>query len=105
MDYDELLPYYYNNNQKFLQKRLPPGLIKRSKIFEKAEIKWVCIDDLVKMTPKFRVYFKEVLKKIMERKEEIVRLFRRKLNKTRNKRTVMNKSANRNRTFKKAWYI
>lgn len=90
MDYEELLPYYYNNNQRFLQKRLPAGLIKRSKIFEKAEIKWVPMDDLVKMTPKFRVYFKEVLKKIMMRKEEIVKLFRNSSKITRRKRGAKN---------------
>jgi hypothetical protein len=32
--YDEYLPFYYNNNQRFLQKRLDPDIIKKSKIFE-----------------------------------------------------------------------
>jgi 8-oxo-dGTP pyrophosphatase MutT (NUDIX family) len=96
MAYDELLPYYYNNNQKFIQKRLPAGIIKRSKIFEKSEIKWVCIDDLVKMSPKFRIYFKEILKKILDQKEEIIKLFGKSLKFTRSKRgkvTATNKSA------------
>jgi hypothetical protein len=35
MNYDDLLPHYYNNNQRFLQKRLDPELIKKSKIFDK----------------------------------------------------------------------
>jgi hypothetical protein len=74
--HDDLLPYYYNNNQRFLQKRLPKGLIKKSKIFEKSEIKWVCVDDLKKMAPQFRKYFKEIIVKILERKCDIESLFR-----------------------------
>ena len=43
-EYNEWLPHYYNNNQRFLQKRLPAKVFKTTKIFEKAEIKWVPID-------------------------------------------------------------
>ena len=39
-EYNELLPFYYNNNQRFIQKRLDPKIIKSTKIFEKEEIKW-----------------------------------------------------------------
>ncbi len=41
--YNEWLPYYYNNNQRFLQKRLPANVFKTTKIFEKAEIRWVAL--------------------------------------------------------------
>ena len=34
MTYDEQLPFYYNNNQSFLQKRLDPSVIRDTKIFE-----------------------------------------------------------------------
>ena len=44
--YDPMLPYYYNNNQRFLQKHLDPKIIQSTKIFEKAEIRWICIDHL-----------------------------------------------------------
>jgi len=71
MKYDPYLEKYYNNNQKFIQKRLDPTVIKTSKIFEKAEIKWVCIDDLEKMRPKFRHFFASVVDKILENKDEI----------------------------------
>jgi 8-oxo-dGTP pyrophosphatase MutT (NUDIX family) len=69
--YDELLPFYYNNNQKFIQKRLDPKIIKDTKIFEKAEIRWVCIDDLKKMRPKFRSYFQHIVDMILNQKESI----------------------------------
>ena len=48
LEYDDKLPYYYNNNQKFLQKRLDPKIIKNTKIFEKTEIKWFSFDDIKK---------------------------------------------------------
>lgn len=69
--YDEYLPYYYNNNQRFLQKRLPENVFKTTKIFEKAEIRWICVDDLKKMTPQFRFWFKDTINKIINEKESI----------------------------------
>jgi hypothetical protein len=33
--YDDRLPFYYNNNQQFLQKHLDPSIIRQTKIFEK----------------------------------------------------------------------
>lgn len=71
LKYDPMLPHYYNNNQKFLQKRLDPKLIKNSRIFEKAEIKWVCIDDIPKMRKQFRHYFREVADMILSEKPQI----------------------------------
>ena len=40
-EYNDWLPHYYNNNQRFLQKNLPQSVFETTKIFEKAEIKWV----------------------------------------------------------------
>ena len=69
--YNEWLPHYYNNNQRFLQKHLDPKIIKTSKIFEKAEIRWVCIDDLKKMRPHFRSYFQLIVDMMLNQKESI----------------------------------
>ena len=69
--YDPLLPYYYNNNQRFLQKRLDASVIKNSKIFEKAEIRWVCIEDIIKMRKEFRHYFQPIVDMIYSQKKEI----------------------------------
>lgn len=71
IEYDEKLPFYYNNNQKFLQKRLDSKIIKKSKIFEKEEIKWVCVDDIIKMRPKFRSYFQNIVDMIYSQKNDI----------------------------------
>lgn len=73
MQYDPLLPFYYNNNQRFLQKRLDPMVIKKSKIFEKEEIRWICIDELKKMKPQFRFFFKPTIDRIYNEKESIRR--------------------------------
>jgi 8-oxo-dGTP pyrophosphatase MutT (NUDIX family) len=70
-EYNEWLPYYYNNNQRFLQKRLPPKIFKTTKIFEKAEIKWVPVDDLKKMRPQFRSYFQNIVDMILNQKDRI----------------------------------
>jgi 8-oxo-dGTP pyrophosphatase MutT (NUDIX family) len=71
--YNEWLPYYYNNNQRFIQEHLSADIIKSTKIFEKAEIKWVCVDDLKKMRSKFRPYFQNIVDIILREKESIQR--------------------------------
>jgi hypothetical protein len=65
MEYNEWLPIYYNNNQRFLQKRLDQTIIRDSKIFEKSEIKWVCESDLSKLKPQCRSYFQDTVPKIV----------------------------------------
>ena len=69
--YDESLTHYYNNNQRFLQKNLPDEVFKTTKIFEKAEIRWICIDDLPKMRPQFRSYFQNIVDMILQQKNAI----------------------------------
>jgi 8-oxo-dGTP pyrophosphatase MutT (NUDIX family) len=71
MSYDPYLPHYYNNNQRFLQRKLPAKLIKDSKIFEKAEIKWFCVDDLLKERKSFRSYYQNIVDMIYEQREQI----------------------------------
>jgi 8-oxo-dGTP pyrophosphatase MutT (NUDIX family) len=81
MDYDEALPHYYNNNQRFLQKRLDPSIIKKTKIFEKAEIRWMCIDELPRMRKQFRSYFQAIVDKLCDNKDEIMRFIRKRCKK------------------------
>jgi hypothetical protein len=69
--YDHSLPFYYNNNAKFLHKKLDPKLIKESKIFEKEEIQWFCIDDLKKNKSKFRHFFQPNIDTLLKQKREI----------------------------------
>jgi hypothetical protein len=76
MEYDPYLEKYYNNNQKFIQKRLDPTVIRTAKIFEKAEIRWICIDDLDKMRPKFRHFFVPIVDEILSKKDAIETLIK-----------------------------
>ena len=100
MEYDELLPFYYNNNQRFLQKRLDAKIIKKSKIFEKEEIRWVCVDDIIKMRPKFRSYFKNIVDMIYAQKIEIKKFISKNMKKSTKKKTLKQRSKRRTRTLK-----
>jgi transcription termination factor NusB len=90
---------YYNNNQRFLQKRLDPNVIKTSKIFEKAEIRWVCIDDIKKMRPEFRSYFQTIVDIMLNQKESIQTFIERSLKKSTKKKTLR-KGGRRRKTRK-----
>ena len=71
--YDPMLPHYYNNNQQFLQKRLDPKIIRDTKIFEKQQIRWFSINDIMKMKQRkeFRSFYQNVVELILARKSEI----------------------------------
>lgn len=97
MPYDPYLPHYYNNNQRFLQRKLPEKLIKDSKIFEKSEIKWFCIDDLIKQRKLFRSYYQNIVDMIYEEREKIFS-FIKNINKNKNKKTKSLRSV-KNKTF------
>ena len=84
--YEPLLPYYYNNNQRFLQKKLDPKVIKSYRIFEKEEIMWVCIDDLLKMKPKFRNFYQNIIMMLQEQKTDIFNFIKKRNNKTRGRK-------------------
>ena len=71
MEYDPMLEFYYNNNQKFIQKRLDPKVIQKSKIFEKEEIRWICVDDIMKMRSQFRSYFQNIVDMIYAQRNDI----------------------------------
>jgi 8-oxo-dGTP pyrophosphatase MutT (NUDIX family) len=94
MHYDQYLPHYYNNNQRFLQRKLDPKLIKDSKIFEKAEIKWFCVDDLMKQKKEFRSYYQNIVDMIYAQREQIY-LFIKKANL--HKKNNNTKKANKNK--------
>jgi 8-oxo-dGTP pyrophosphatase MutT (NUDIX family) len=97
-EYNQWLPHYYNNNQRFLQKRLPPKVFKTTKIFEKAEIKWVCINDLKQMRPQFRSYFQNIVDMMLNQKESIKKFIEICLKKSTKKKTLRQKASQRNKT-------
>ena len=81
MEYDEMLPFYYNNNQRFLQKRLDPKIIRDTKIFEKTQIKWFTFDDIKKQHDDFRSFYKNIIHLILGNKSAIEGFVEKSLNK------------------------
>ena len=47
------------------------GVIKKTKIFEKEEIRWVCMDEIKKMKPQFRFFFKPIVDRLYNEREDI----------------------------------
>jgi hypothetical protein len=86
MEYNEWLPLYYNNNQRFLQKMLDPAVIRDTKIFEKAEIKWVSETGLTTLRPHCRSYFQATIGLIHAQLPEIRRFVVGNKKKTRKRR-------------------
>ncbi len=101
MEYDEKLPYYYNNNERFLQKRLNPKILRDTKIFEKTQIKWICVDDVPKMKKEFRTFYQNIVDLILVKKKEIDAFARKSLKpsgyKTRSNRSKRRKTKSRRR--------
>jgi 8-oxo-dGTP pyrophosphatase MutT (NUDIX family) len=71
MIYDEKLPFYYNNNQQFLQKRLDKKVIRDTKIFEKTQIKWFSFDEIKKDIKQFRSFYQNIIHLILGNKSAI----------------------------------
>jgi 8-oxo-dGTP pyrophosphatase MutT (NUDIX family) len=98
-EYNTWLPHYYNNNQRFLQKRLPPKVFKTTKIFEKAEIKWVSVDELKQMRSQFRSYFQNIVDMMLNQQESIKQFIEKCKQKSTKKKTIHQKKAGqRNKT-------
>jgi hypothetical protein len=74
MEYDPSLPFYYNNNQRLLQKKLDPKVIRDTKIFEKTEIKWFPLDRLKSHRSEFRKFYRNIIDLIVKDKN-IIRKF------------------------------
>lgn len=87
--YDPMLPVYYNNNHKFLERKLTPHLVKTSKIFEKEEIRWISADEMRKMRGQFRHYFRDVVDRIHAQRHDIAKFIRKSgLKKSTGKKTL-----------------
>ena len=99
MQYDEMLPHYYNNNQQFLQKRLDSKIIKDTKIFEKTQIKWFSFDDIKKHHNEFRSFYKNIVHLILGHRSAIEEFTKKSL-KTKNKTKVKRHRTNKTRKNK-----
>ena len=100
MDYDDKLPFYYNNNQQFLQKRLDQKVIRNTKIFEKTQIKWFSFDEIKKDIKQFRSFYQNIVHLILGNKSAIEGFVNKSFKKTNIKRSTK-RSINRKRRVSK----
>ena len=103
MEYDPMLPHYYNNNQLFLQKHLDAKIIKNTKIFEKTQIKWFSFDDIKKHHNEFRSFYKNIIDLIIDNSLAIEKFIRTKNNKS--KKYNFKKSIAKNNKTKKNTFL
>lgn len=61
--YDSLLPQYFNNHHKFIQTNFPEKIDKKG-YYEKCNIRWFRYNELEQNKYKYRIHFKEIIKKI-----------------------------------------
>ena len=79
MNYDPKLTHYYNNNQRFLQKRLDPKIIEETKIFEKTKIEWFTFDDMKRRKKEFRSFYQNIVDLLLKDQSSIETFVRRNL--------------------------
>ena len=71
--YDKNLPYYFNNNFKCVEKN-NPELLEKEGLYEKREMCWMSIDDLIVRKNEFRKFYaNEFIPTIIENKKTILK--------------------------------
>jgi len=96
VDYDERLPFYFNNNYRFIKETANLRSIAahpENGYFEKSHVRWFTLDDLKRERGAFREYFRAFLDMIAYRAPEIRRLME--------KRSKSNKRSDRKRSDRK----
>jgi hypothetical protein len=88
LEYDEKLVYYFNNNQRFIQKQLDSKIIQNTRIFEKSEIQWFSWKDLEIKKDLFRPFYKNIVNNILLKKKEIIKFMERKTKRKKKNKTV-----------------
>ena len=89
--FDPALPKYFNNNRAFIGKHLPTRTIRATKIFEKAEIRWIPITQLARMRPQFRHYFRDIIDLILKHRDFIRRFLSKGMERTVRRRHVLDR--------------
>ena len=61
-EYDDKLPYYFNNHHKFIKTQIPEHINNdKNGLFEKSEIRWFTKNDLIKNKKYFRIFYKPIV--------------------------------------------
>jgi hypothetical protein len=100
VDYDERLPFYFNNNYRFIKETSNLRAIAahpENGYFEKSHVRWFTLEDLKRERGAFREYFRNFLDMIAYRAPEIRRLMEKRSGNKRsgNKRSGNKRSGNK----------
>ena len=69
-NYDEIMPFYFDNVHKFINKNLPNEVDKNG-LFEKCKIRWFTIEELKNERIKFRYFYRHIVDQILENEDTI----------------------------------
>ena len=62
IEYDEKLPFFFNNHHKFIKKNIPKSFYESNNgYFEKSEIRWFTKEDLIKNKKYFRGFYRSTI--------------------------------------------
>ena len=73
LDHSDELVNLYNNNHKFLWKRMNQRYLTNTKLFEKIEIRWFSMEEMKQRKNEFRNFYKNVIDMIIEEEANIKR--------------------------------
>jgi hypothetical protein len=101
VDYDERLPFYFNNNYRFIKETANLRSIAahpENGYFEKSHVRWFTLADLKRERGAFREYFRAFLDMIAYRAPEIRRRLMHKRSKSKSKSKSNKRSKSKNKT-------
>lgn len=90
LPYDPNLPFYYNNNHRFLWERMNKKMLGKTKLFEKIEIGWFTTKDIKKRIREFRPFYQEIILNVLKDTDRIRKFLQK------NKRNGHNKTKKQN---------
>lgn len=75
--YDNKLPFYFNNNNAFIESHLPDlvneeAYKKHTGLFEKNKIKWFTTREIARDLHKFRPHYIPILKELLAKEAELI---------------------------------
>ena len=75
-EYDDALPFYFNNNRDFLETKLTGKMIQCVRVFEKRQIAWFSFAEMRRRRREFRCYFRAMVDRLVGMRAEIERFVR-----------------------------
>ena len=74
IEYDSQLPVYFNRMHKFIEHKMPDAL--DTVLFEKQEMQWFSLDDMIKRRNEFRSFYQEITDLFVQHKMHIIQFIK-----------------------------